>query len=89
MGKIKVGTSGEGLRERAEASLGRERTWLQSRFHDLLTQAAEANDTAGSLDRMLWRRSSVIGKESLVLLNLVPFLDDDDDDGGSINLSQL
>lgn len=31
---------------------------LQMEFHDLLTQDADANDRAGSLVRMLWRRSS-------------------------------
>lgn len=32
---------------------------LQTEFHDLLTQDAEANVRAGSLVRMLWRRSSL------------------------------
>lgn len=55
-------TRGEGLRERAEASLGREkRMRLQRWFQDLLTHAADAKDKAGSLERMLWRRSSLIG----------------------------
>lgn len=54
-------TVGEGLRERAEASLGRERRMqLQSWFQDLLTHAADAKDEAGSLERMMWRRSSFI-----------------------------
>jgi hypothetical protein len=33
---------------------------LQRRFQSLLTHAADAKDEAGSLKRMLWRRSSLI-----------------------------
>ena len=50
------------------------------------TQEAEANDTAGSLERMLWRRSSVNGNKSVVLAFLVSFLEEEEegeeDDGG-------
>lgn len=43
----------EALKEQAEAILGRERIALHSLFQDLLTQAADANDWAGSRLRML------------------------------------
>ena len=78
-------TGNEGLRERAEESLGRERIRLHMRFHDLLTQAAEANDRAGNLARILWRRSSLISLMSIALicpafpLALVFVLADEDD----------
>ena len=49
-----------GLREKAEASFGLERIWLQVWFHDLQTQAADAKDEAGVLFRMFWTRSSFI-----------------------------
>lgn len=51
-------TMREGLRERAEASLGRERIWEQTRSQVLLTQAAAAKDKAGNLARMFWIMSS-------------------------------
>lgn len=53
-----VRTRGEGLRERAEARSGRQRIWLETRCQVLQTQAADAKERAGSLRRMLWRRSS-------------------------------
>lgn len=43
--------------ERAEASLGLKRHWSQAWLHVLLTQAAEANDFAGSLDNIFRIRS--------------------------------
>lgn len=59
---------------------------LQTEFHDLLTQVAEAKDMAGSLVKMLWRRS--------LLRTLMPVMGsiedfpleldrDDDEHGGS------
>lgn len=53
-----VRTCGDGLRERAEARRGRERIRLVTRSQALQTQAADAKERAGSLRRMLWRRSS-------------------------------
>lgn len=79
-------TGSEGLRESAEESLGRERMRLQREFHALLTQAAEANGTAGSLARMFWRRSS-FSILKLVFASLEAFtfvLDFRDDDGFSM-----
>jgi hypothetical protein len=76
------------LRESAEDSLGREMMRLQTDFHDLLTQDAEANDSAGSLVRMLCRRSSfsklipMIG--SIEGFPLVLDLSDDEHGGSSI-----
>ena len=49
----------EGLREIAEASLGRERTSPAARRQERLTHPAFAKDKAGSLERMFWRRSSL------------------------------
>lgn len=79
-------TRSEGLRESAEASFGREMMRLQTEFHDLLTQVAEAKDMAGSLVKMLWRRSSlrtlmpVMGSIEDFPLELDR---DDDEHGGS------
>jgi len=79
-------TRSEGLRESAEASLGREMMRLQTEFHDLLTQVAEVKDMAGSLVKMLWRRSSlrtlmpVMGSIEDFPLELDR---DDDEHGGS------
>lgn len=49
----------EWLREIAEASLGRESRASVARRQERLTQAAEAKYKAGSLERMLRRRSSL------------------------------
>lgn len=79
-------TRSEGLRESAEASLGREMMRLQTEFHDLLTQVAEAKDMAGSLVKMLWRRS-LLRALMPVMGSIEDFpleLDrDDDEHGGS------
>lgn len=53
-------TCREGLRERADASLGRVRNRLQTRFQDLLTHAADAKVKAGNLPRMFCKTSSFI-----------------------------
>lgn len=55
-----VFTCREGLRERADASLGRVRNRLQTRFQDLLTHAADAKVKAGNLPRMFCKTSSFI-----------------------------
>lgn len=51
--KRSVLTTREGLTERAEASLGRERILWETRYQVLQTQVAYAKDKAGSLARML------------------------------------
>ena len=51
---------GEGFREKADESLGRQRTRLQRAFQEWLTQAADAKVKAGSRDNMFCRRSSPI-----------------------------
>lgn len=73
-------TCGQGWRERAEASLGRERTRLQIWYQDLLTHAAEANDVAVSLDIMCCSRSSLITAKPVVAGDIFSFFVDDDDD---------
>lgn len=55
-----VFTCREGLRERADASLGRVRNRLQTRFQDLLTHAADAKVKAGNLPRIFCKTSSFI-----------------------------
>ncbi len=75
------------MRERAEASLGRERMRLQTWFQDLLTQAADAKDEAGSLARMLCNASSFISVNSVrcvLILTSLLVLDEDDADASRI-----
>ena len=55
-----VFTCREGLRERADASLGRVRNRLHTWFQDLLTHAADAKVKAGNLPRMFCKTSSFI-----------------------------
>ena len=76
---------------------------MQIEFHDLLTQAAEANEIAGSLARMFWRRSSFSEPKSpafaAAFASFEGFAfelrfddegdDDDDDDGISITVVQF
>ena len=84
MVNIYIYTSREGLRERAEASLGRERMRLQTLFHCFETHVADANHTAGSLSRMFCNTSPFIssnhGVVRCVLVLLILNVDDDDDD---------
>ena len=72
------------MRERAEASLGRERIRLQTLFHCFETHVADANHTAGSLSRMFCNTSPFIssnhGVVRCVLVLLILNVDDDDDD---------
>jgi hypothetical protein len=55
------------LRESADESLGEERIREHMEFQVRLTQAAEANDKAGSRERTLWRRSGPMASSILML----------------------